>query len=71
LSGTVPLAAPEIPVVQSNFQLGLGGFVQPPAFALREIAFHCGNFFLAAQMNIRGFPPHVVKQALFVAFLGK
>jgi len=66
-----PLAAPDFPVIESGSQHGLGSFVQPGILSLCQIAFDGGDGFATAEVNVGGFPAHVVEQALFLAFLGE
>ncbi len=45
--------------------------MQPASLAVAQIAFDRSDGFRASQMNVGGFPAHVISEFFFVAFLGE
>ena len=69
--GALIFAAPEFPVIQGDLQHGFGGFVQPAIFRRARSRLRAGRARIAAEMDVRGFPAHVIEQTFFVAFGGQ
>src|SRR5215475_2040585 len=69
LSAIAKLATPPIfPISQGDLLHCLCGLVQPTSLAASDIALHGRNRPRAAEVNVRGFPAHVIREALLVAF---
>src|SRR5215470_10630890 len=71
LPGGYPFAAPNIPVAKSDFQHGFGGLMEPAVFAFGEVAADGGNGIAAAEVNVGGFPAHVIEELFLVALPGQ